>query len=79
MLVRYIGDSRTYEDIITHDTIDLVTNQLYEVEIHNDGPNIRVNEAQIIDPDSTFWIIFNDGRISIPYSPQALPYSWSDA
>lgn len=78
MLFKYIGDSRTYEDLITHETVDLVTDQLYDIEIQNDGPNVRINDTQIIDPNSTFWIILNEGRISIPYSPQAISNSWTE-
>ena len=73
---RYIGHTHTYTCPITNENIELIEGQSYLIDIRVDGPRVVINGQPIIMSDSTYWLIFDNGRIQIPYSPEALPKQW---
>ena len=74
----YIGHTYTYTCPITNESIELVEGESYLIDIRVDGPRIVVNGQPIISPDSTYWLMFDGGRVQIPYSPEALPKQWQE-
>lgn len=73
---KYIGPTRTYVCPITNESIELVENENYFIDIRLDGPRIIINGQPTVTPDSTYWLVFDNGRIQIPYSPQAIAKQW---
>ena len=72
----YTGPTHTYVCPIVNESIELIEGQSYLIDVRIDGPRIIVNGQPIISPDSTYWLIFDGGRVQIPYSPEALPKQW---
>ena len=72
----YIGPTRTYTCPITNESIELVEGQSYLIDIRVDSPRVVINNQPIILSDSTYWLMFDGGRIQLPYSPEALPKQW---
>ena len=73
---KYLGPTRTYTSPLTDQSLELVENELYTFDIQVDGPQIIINGRPMQSPDATYWLIFEGGRIKLPYSAEALPKQW---
>lgn len=73
---KYIGHTHTYTCPVTNQSIELVEGESYLIDVRVDSPHIVVNGQPIILSDSTYWLMFDGGRVQIPYSPEALPKQW---
>lgn len=73
---KYIGPTCDYTDVMTGRTLHLETNESYSLDIRQDGPVMMVNGQRIVHPDTTIWLMFEDGAIQMPYSIEALPKQW---
>lgn len=76
-LSSYIGPEQDYTDLLSGETVHLTPNQQYEIDIKQEGPTVIVNGQPVMHPDTTIWIILNNGAIQIPYSMEALPRQWT--
>ena len=73
---KYVGHTHTYTCPVTNQSIELVEGESYLIDIRVDSPRIVVNGQPIVLSDSTYWLMFDGGRVQIPYSPEALPKQW---
>lgn len=73
---KYIGPTRTYVCPITNESIELVENESYTIDVRVEGPQIIINGRPMYSPDATYWLMFDGGRIQLPYSLEAIPNQW---
>lgn len=67
----YIGPEYSYICPVTNEKIELIKEQSYLIDVRLEGPQVIANgRSLIILSDSTYWVIFDAGRVQIPYSPQ---------
>lgn len=80
--LEYIGPTQTLQAAsldpldLTLIDIEVETGKQYIVELQQDGPITIINGQTIVDPDTTFWIIFPSLGGRIPYSPEAILKYW---
>ena len=80
--LEYIGPTQTFKAASLNPTdltlidIEVETGKQYIVELQQDGPITIINGQTIIDPNTTFWIIFPSLGGRIPYSPEAILKQW---
>ena len=72
----YIGPEYSYICPVTNEKIELIKEQSYLIDVRFEGPQVIINGRPIVSSDSTYWVIFDAGRVQIPYSPQALSKHW---
>ena len=78
----YLGPTQTFKAAALHPQdlslvdISLEQNQIYTVEVQQDGPTQIFNGTLVLDPNTTLWIIFHSLGGRIPYSPEAVLNHW---
>lgn len=73
--MKYIGENTTWHNLIPQQDQELVKDTVYNVEVKYDGPQVIINGQQVLDPNGTVWVIFDNG-CSIPYAPNLLSKFW---
>ena len=78
MISKYIAETLVHTNQVTSQSVELIQNQEYDINIRYDGPKMIVNGQPIILADSTVWVMLqgNDGPIQLPYAPDCLPRQW---
>lgn len=76
MNIKFIGPEYTYTDALSNESIDLKTNQIYDIDLQYDGPQVIVNGQRVFDDNGTFWVVFNGMNIQIPYAHSCLLKQW---
>lgn len=77
-LHKYIAETLVHTNQVTGQSIELVQNQEYDINIRHDGPQMIINGQPVIHPDSTVWVILqgDEGQIQLPYAPSCLSRQW---
>lgn len=81
MFITYIGPTQTMkcvstdpQNVNTQINVELVHGEQYDIDIQQDGPQYIVNGQPMVHPDSTFWVVFSNGRA--PYNQECLTKHW---
>lgn len=79
MISKYIAETLVHTNQVTGQSVELIQNQEYDINIRYDGPKMIVNGQLVVRrPDSTIWVILqgDEGQIQLPYAPDCLSRQW---